>query len=250
VSFGEFFSVLIRRWYLTAIAIVLGVLVAGLGFFVSGPKYEAHAQLLLLPSVASVSGEGPGNPFLGLSDSLGEAAQVIAAQVADSPTAAKLASEGFTGQYTVELDTSLEAPVIRVQATDPDSHLANSTMRAVIQEFQARLASAQRAVGAPANTLITTTTVTETPTPNAVRQTQIRNAIVGAILGVVIGLTPVFIVERRSTRRQAASTVDGDGGGRAEEAAAATAPATRDGDESRPKAKAKAKAPSLTRAKA
>ena len=112
MSFSAIFAMLARRWYLVLIAILASAALAVGGFKVTKASYEARADVLLLPAARSAGTNGGlGNPYLALNDSLGQAAQVVAAHVSSDQTAQRLGGLGGTAVYTVTLDTAFSAPV-------------------------------------------------------------------------------------------------------------------------------------------
>jgi capsular polysaccharide biosynthesis protein len=207
MSISAIVAMLVRRWYFLLIAVLLSVGMAIGGFAMTKATYEARADLLLLPSPRT-SGDngGPGNPYLALNDSLGQAAQIVAAQVTSDQTAARIGQQGRTAVYTVGIDTSFSAPVVLVTARDASAGNASATLKTVMSEFNRTLAAVQQQAGAPARALVGTTVITTTPTPQRLLKTPIRNAIGGAVLGMLLGLLPVLLLERlagsRSRRRR------------------------------------------------
>lgn len=201
-------GILVRRWYLVLGALVVSAALAIAGFSVSKASYEARADMLLLPP-ARTSGPtgGAGNPYLALGGSLGDAAQVVAAEVASDQTAAFLSRQGWRAVYSVGLDQSFSAPVVLIVTRDASQAEATLTLQAVISEYNHTLLEVQQAAGAPARAVVTTRVISTTPTPQRLLKTPIRNAIAGGVVGLLLGLLPILLLERlavaRTKRRQA-----------------------------------------------
>ena len=201
-------GILVRRWYLVLGALVVSATLAIVGFYVSKPTYEARADLLLLPP-ARTSGPtgGLGNPYLALNGSLGDAAQVIAAEVASDRSAERLAEQGRRAVYSVGLDQSFSAPVVVVVTRDASAAEATLTLNAVMSEYNRTLLKVQQDAGAPARATFATRVITTTPIPQRLLKTPIRNAIAGGVGGLLLGLLPILLLERlaaaRTKRRQA-----------------------------------------------
>lgn len=149
MSFAEIFPMMARRWYAVLFAVILGAAAAVIGLVGTSASYDAHAQILLLPSAATSGGtKGPGNPYLALSNPSGDRADHRGPRHRRS-TVTALQAAGFTASFTVLADTSLNAPVAKITATDKSKAMADRTMRAAVAKFQSLLTDAQTASGAP-----------------------------------------------------------------------------------------------------
>jgi len=192
-----------RRWIWLVLALILAGVGGAGGFLVTSPTYSSSAQLLLLPSVDSLKGNAPPNPFLALSQSLQETAAVVSTRVTSAQTVAVLASTGRIATYTVAPDLTINAPVVKIQATDASAAVAQSTMQRVVDRFSSELDTMQQQAGAPARSRIQVTAIAQSPVADKVLKTMIRNAIVLGMLGLLAGLVPVLVLERRALQRAA-----------------------------------------------
>lgn len=215
MSYVNLLRVAKRSWAWLAIAVLLGVLGGAAGFVVTSPTYESSAQVLLLPSVDSLRGSAPPNPFLALSSSLQETAAVIATRVTSATTVKDLVASGAAAPFTVTPDDSLNAPVVKIVATSANRDAAQATMLAVVNRFSTELKGMQADAGAPADSMIGTTVISQSPEPRQVVKTVIRNAIALGVLSLLAGLVPLLLRERRSVRAQAlaeGASADAEGG--------------------------------------
>jgi hypothetical protein len=203
VSIWEVLRTLLRRWYLVVPAIAISAALAIAAFVSISPTYEAQASLLLLPS-ASSSGTLllPGNPFLNLTTGLGQTAQVIAVASTDDKATAAIKAQGGDASFAVALDAAANAPVMDATATSVDPAATEKTLGLVIAEVRAQLLNAQVAAGAPKDSLIALSVLTQTSTPKKVDKKRIRDAIGAGVGGFALLIFPIFLIERRSRRRK------------------------------------------------
>ncbi|HTC68572.1 MAG TPA: hypothetical protein VK662_03310 [Acidothermaceae bacterium] len=222
MSLRDVLRTLVRRWYLVLPALIIAVTVAFEVFLVVPPTYRVQARLLLLPSAAS-SGPvaGAGNPYLSLSAGLGQTAQVIALAVTDPKSVAALSKLGADASFNIGIDAAAAAPILVATASSVNAANAEKTLSLVVQQVRAQLQNAQAAAGAPKNTFISLSVLTQSAKPSKVTKTQLRDGLAAGIGALVVLLIPIFLFERaslaRRARRKAAKAAN------AESAAAATA---------------------------
>jgi capsular polysaccharide biosynthesis protein len=204
VSLRDVLRTLVRRWYLVLPALIIAVTVAFEVFLVVPPTYRVQARLLLLPSAAS-SGPvaGAGNPYLSLSAGLGQTAQVIALAVTDEKSVVALSKLGATAAFTVGLDPAANAPIIVATASSVNAANAEKTLSLVVQQVRAQLSNAQVAAGAPKNSFISLSVLTQSARPAKVTKTQLRDGIAAGVGVLIVLMIPIFLFERASLARKA-----------------------------------------------
>jgi capsular polysaccharide biosynthesis protein len=192
---------LLRRWYFVVAAVLVAVAGASFGLLGTPPTYESRTTLLMLPSATAAGDKnGPANPYTALSSSLADAGQVVAAQVMSDDSAQALAQQGAHALFTVAVDVDFNAPVIQIVSTGKTGESADTTLKLVTAAFTDKLQSVQLAAGAPQKTLISLSTVTTTPKPQKIMKKAIRNGIGGGVLGLLLGLLPIPLLDRRRVR--------------------------------------------------
>ena len=132
-----------QRWYFTLIGLLITLTLCGLAALAVPVKYQAKAQILVLPPHTSV-GTG-GNPYLALGG-LQAASDVLARAMSDGKTFQLLRSEGITGTYTVARDLTTSGPILLVAADDSTPEGALSTLNGILAQAAPRLS---RAAGRP-----------------------------------------------------------------------------------------------------
>jgi hypothetical protein len=211
MAFDELRRLVVRRWYLVVAAALIAAVAGVAGYMATPPKYEAKATMLLLPSAASIGGSGPTNPYLALGGGLAMTADVLALEVTDAPVVQSLSNKGYRAAYTVAPDATVTAPVLTVTATDPNQAMAARTLDAVTRTIGQRLLQDQVAAKAPKNSYVSVHTLVQSPEPTALVKGPIRTGIIGALLGLLVGLVPLAVVEWRAHRRVRRDPVVDDG---------------------------------------
>jgi hypothetical protein len=210
MALDELRRLIVRRWYLVVAAVLIAAVGGVAGYLATPPKFEAKATMLLLPSPASSGGAQPINPYLALGGGLTMTADVLALEVTDTPVVQSLFKEGYRAAYTVTPDTTVGAPVLAVTATDSDRAMAASTLNAVMRTIGQRLHQDQVAAKAPKNSYVSVHTLVQSPQPTALVKGPIRTGIMGALLGLLLGLVPLAVVEMRARRRAGTQPATGD----------------------------------------
>jgi len=206
MSLRDSWATLVRRWYLVFPALlVAGMLAVGV-YSVTPKKYESQAKLLLLPPAATAGVDGPGNPYLNLTQGLGMTADVIAVGVTNDATVTRLASLGGTGAYKVAADVDVNAPVLIITVDSRRPEVVSRTLRLVDGELRSQLNAAQRAAGAPSKTWISVSTLMQSPKPSPVRKTPIQLGIITGAGSLIVLFAMVFLIDRRYMRVRPSSS--------------------------------------------
>lgn len=207
-SFSDLPRIMWQRWYLTVAGLLVTLVLCGLGAMAVPIKYQAKAQVLLLPPKTSV-GNG-GNPYLALGG-LQAAADVLARAMSDGDTYAKLRAGGITGSYTVARDLTTSGPVLLVAATNSTPDTALKTLQAILSQAEPRLDQLQDRLSVPANTRLSSEVFTQDSTAATQSKSQIRAILVALAAGLFLTVMLVSagdsVISRRS-RRRATSTAE------------------------------------------
>lgn len=187
-----------QRWYFTIAGLLVTLALCGLASTAVPVKYQAKAQILVLPPKTTV-GNG-GNPYLALGG-LQAAADVLARAMSDAQTYAKLRGEGITGTYTVARDLTTSGPVLLVAADNstPDSALA--TLQGILAQAAPRLTELQDALTVPDSTRLTSDVFTQDKVATAQRKSQIRAILVAFAAGIFATVLLVSAGDSMLTRR-------------------------------------------------
>lgn len=205
LSLWQLLAVAWRRWYLLLFVLLVSAALGAGTYEKIAPTYSDSAELLLLPTPASAgAGVGPdpspGNPFLALSVGLAQTGSIIGVATMDEHAVAKLAARGLSGTYTISENVALNAPVVDIVTSASTPEAAARDRQLVVAEFEAQLESAQLAAGAPKNTLITATLLSQAKYPVAVNKSRIRDGIAVGAAALVVGLAGIGWVEARARR--------------------------------------------------
>lgn len=209
-SFSDLPRIMVQRWYLTLIGLLITVTLCGLAALAVPVKYQAKAQILVLPPHTSV-GTG-GNPYLALGG-LQAASDVLARAMSDGKTFQLLRSEGITGTYTVARDLTTSGPILLVAAADSTPEGALSTLNGILAQAAPRLAALQDDLNVPQSTRLTSDVFTQDTAASTQRKSQIRAVLVGFAGGLFVTIMLVSAADSvliRRRRRRAAATPDPD----------------------------------------
>ncbi|MDQ2839109.1 MAG: hypothetical protein M3Y42_17855 [Actinomycetota bacterium] len=187
-----------QRWYFTIAGLLVTLVLCGLASTAVAVKYEAKAQILVLPPKTTV-GNG-GNPYLALGG-LQAAADVLARAMSDAQTYAKLRGEGITGTYTVARDLTTSGPVLLVAADNSTPALALATLRGILAQAAPRLTDLQDALTVPDSTRLTSNVFTQDNAAAAQRKSQIRAILVAFAAGIFATVLLVSAGDSMLTRR-------------------------------------------------
>lgn len=208
-SFSDLPRIMVQRWYFTLIGLLITVTLCGLAALAVPVKYQAKAQILVLPPHTSV-GTG-GNPYLALGG-LQAASDVLARAMSDGKTFQLLRSEGITGTYTVARDLTTSGPILLVAADDSTPEGALSTLNGILAQAAPRLAALQDDLNVPQSTRLTSDVFTQDTAASTQRKSQIRAVLVGFAGGVFVTIMLVSaadsVLTRRRRRRAAAKPAE------------------------------------------
>jgi hypothetical protein len=159
-------------------------------------KYEATADVLLLPPKVNSTGKGAtqgDNPFLALGG-LDTVSAVLAKTLSDRATQLAVQQAGGTGTFTVVQDLTAGGPVLLVTVTGSTPVATLHTLTAVTGVVPGALAHLQTTSGVPANALIRSKVITWDTVAQPVRKSQLRAMLAAAAagLGGTVLLTALF----------------------------------------------------------
>ena len=205
-SFSDLPRIMWQRWYFTLVGLLATALLCGLAAIAVPVKYQARAQILLLPPHTSV-GTG-GNPYLALGG-LQAASDVLARAMSDGKTYQLLRGQGVTGTYTVARDLTTSGPILLVVAEDGTAAGALNTLSGILSQAAPRLRQLQDDLSVPQNTRLTSNVFTQDSVAGIQRKSQLRAILVAFAAGVFVTIMLVSaadsLLSRRRRRRLARS---------------------------------------------
>ncbi len=192
-------SALLRRWYLTLVAVVLAV--ASVAFVISevGPTFQTKGSVFLVPPVDP---ENPhANRLLGLGG-LGQARDVLV-RALDSDTLHADLTRRYPGtEYEVTADFTTSAPVVlfTVEATTPES--ATALRQELVNRVAPTLESIQDELNIRPASRLVAVTINAGDEPQTLQKQRIR-IVLAVLAGVVaVSLTFLILVDRLLLRRR------------------------------------------------
>jgi hypothetical protein len=189
-----------RQWILTGFLLVL-TFMAAVAVWVKLPgPYSTKSMVALVPSLQASKLNG-NNPYMSYGGSENVAGDIILREVLAPATASALAAQGDTGSYSIVDDPTTGGPIVDITVTGSSKAVVESTLRAVTDEFQAKLASLQQSY-LPVNR-ITSTVVSYNPTPTLEISKKARELVLAAGLGLVLTYALPQILDAEVTRRRA-----------------------------------------------
>ncbi|MEU5859567.1 hypothetical protein ABZ815_00210 [Nonomuraea sp. NPDC047529] len=192
---------LLRRIHLGPPLILLSVLVGGVVHLVIPAQYTADVSLVLATPVngGTVSNDkakqGLTNPFLNFNDALKTGASIVILAMntqdvwtqlgapKDGPTEITI-DDGRTNPNVLDIN----GPYIYVRVNSDSAEKATAVLMAARERVAAELFKWQKALGAPANTFITSTDIVPPAKPEADSSLSWQGAIGAALLCLFLGL--------------------------------------------------------------
>lgn len=205
-----------RRWHVVLIG--LGLTLAGVATVLAmPPTYQSTSVLVLLapntpPAVTPASGivPRPVNPYQAFDGSITITAQLMSTQLTQPGVVDTLVGKGASPDYTVEPDLETGGPTVTITAKASSPEQARLTTRLVSAEFRRQLTARQTAAGAPAESLISASTVVA-PTPaDQLISGRIRALVAVLAVGAVLSLGMALAADAIAEARHHAQTRRGD----------------------------------------
>jgi hypothetical protein len=201
VDFVSALLVLVRHWLVVLNGAVLTLGATAALFVAVPPTYQATtSSVLLVPAQPGATESGQLNPYLGFGASLGIVAQITARRMNDLATGVKLAKQGATADYLVDIVPG-DAPMLSVVATSRDEQDALRTAKIVDAGIAVELRDSQLELGAPRNLLIQTSPVTTASRAVKKQGSRIRALAAAMVLGVSSTIVAAFMAEGVRVRR-------------------------------------------------
>jgi hypothetical protein len=209
-------GVLRRRWYVVLPALLLAIGAAMMVRTVVGNQYRAQSSIVLVtpatpPDLIGEQGQRPTpcaqNPFCG-SGNLSNLGNVVARSMADDDVAERIDERHPGVEYVVVLSPDDRSPIIEMTTTAAGADRALAALQTVEREVRAELQRRQRAVGVPADALITSDVVTAAKSATVQAGGRIRATVVTLGAGLLLTIGLAYLVESvsRSRRARAAAT--------------------------------------------
>jgi hypothetical protein len=168
-----------RRWY---VLVLLGAVAAGVAWSVSSqvpPEYTATSSVLLVPPVASSSG----NPY----GDLGTATQSLVIILQTPDVRGKVIGAGGVGAY--EVTAVSRTPILQFVARAERPQAATATVTALLEQASGELADRQAAAGVDVSFRVGTQIL---DSPNGVAESS-RNRQQALVIWLGVGLVMAFI---------------------------------------------------------
>lgn len=197
----------LRRWYIAAPILALGVVASYVAADRVAIEYTSGASVLLVspealgtpePEPSAVADpdttltppdsalESTGNPWLSFSGSLNTAAQAIQLSVLSQETARVIEDEGLSPDYSVGTDR--RSPIILIETTSSDPELTQRTLERLVTLVEEDLSRRQVAAGAPASRQIHAEILSMDDTPERAVAARLRVRLGILVLGVIAAM--------------------------------------------------------------
>lgn len=175
--------IVLRRWYVAAGVLLVGLIVALVLSSSVSPKYLVEAQSILITgqSTTDAADEGPANPYLAFSGSLFTTLSAVTRTVDGQEYREQLDADGTSRDFL--FTTSQEAPVIITESTASTPEEALELSEEVQGALAETLAALQSAEGVPDAEQIGIRVLT---TSRPVQEMGDRNRVLFGVLGVTI----------------------------------------------------------------
>lgn len=202
-------STLLRRWYLTVLALFLAVSAVALTLHVVGPTYQSKGSVVLVPPVDPESPQS--NRLLGLGG-LGQARDVLIRSLNSDTLHGELAEQYPGATYEIAPDYTTSAPVVlfTIEADGPAT--AADLRKDLVARVAPTLRELQTELDIPQASQVVSLVVNAGDEPTTLQKKRVRLALV-AVAGVLvlslglIMLADVLLLRRRRTR---STESDGD----------------------------------------
>lgn len=196
---------LLRRWYLVALALVLTA-AASLGAFVGvGPEYTSRAYVLFLPPIQAVPDGG--NPLLAMGG-MKSTVDVVARALGDARSVAELEKQGADAEFVVVSDPTTSGPVLSVTADSRSAASAQRTTQMLVSRVEPTLETLQDDIGVTPDKQIRTQLISADQEPIISRNSQLRLTIFAGVLGFVASVGLMTALDLWLTRRKTAQSGD------------------------------------------
>ncbi|MFF4624925.1 hypothetical protein [Nonomuraea jabiensis] len=206
---------LLRRVLIGPPLICLSILVGVVVYAVVPAHYTADVSLVLATPVnggtvpSDKTKQGLTNPFLSFNDALktGASIVILSMNTQDVWTQLGAPKDGPT-EITIDDGRSnpnvldINGPYIYIRVDSESPRQATAVLMAARERVATELFKWQKALGAPANTFITSTDIVPPSTPEADHSVNWQGAIGGAVLCLLLGLGIAYGVVTRRTPKQ------------------------------------------------
>ncbi|WP_431932131.1 hypothetical protein [Nonomuraea jabiensis] len=206
---------LLRRVLIGPPLICLSILVGVVVYAVVPAHYTADVSLVLATPVnggtvpSDKTKQGLTNPFLSFNDALktGASIVILSMNTQDVWTQLGAPKDGPT-EITIDDGRSnpnvldINGPYIYIRVDSESPRQATAVLMAARERVATELFKWQKALGAPANTFITSTDIVPPSTPEADHSTNWQGGIGGALLCLLLGLGIAYgVVTRRAPKQ-------------------------------------------------
>lgn len=194
----DFWSTLMRRWYLALVA--LAIASAGTFYVIDkvGPTYEAEGSVLVFPPVATVQRETElqtqGNPYLVL-NGVSQARDIVIRSMTSKSTLDGLADQYPDSTFEATPDFTNGAPIILITAKAESSAEATAALAAMMDRVPTILTDLQSGLDLPPQAQITSRPLFADPEPSRIYSGQIRVAIVAAVVALALSVLLVGLLD-------------------------------------------------------
>ncbi|MFI7132815.1 hypothetical protein ACIBQ1_44560 [Nonomuraea sp. NPDC050153] len=207
---------LLRRLRIGPPLVLLSILVGAVVYAVIPAHYTTDVSLVLATPVnggtvpSDKTKQGLTNPFLSFNDALKTGASIVILSMNTQDVWTQLgAPKNGPTEITIDDGRSnpnvldINGPYIYIRVDSESPQKATAVLMAARERVATELFKWQKALGAPANTFITSTDIVPPSTPESDHSVNWQGAIGGAVLTLFLGLGIAYgVVTRRAPKQQ------------------------------------------------
>ena len=199
-----------RRWYVTVVGALVGVVACFASFTFIGPSYVSISRVLLVPPQSSVP-QG-GNPLLSL-NGMTSTVDVVARALTDEASRKRIEAAGSRATFEANTDRTTSGPVLEITSTATNPNDSLNTLEIVTETVPPTLLILQQGLEVREASYITSTVITRDFEPKSLRTTQIR-ALVGVfalcVMATLLGAAflDALILRRQNNRAVTLAVID------------------------------------------
>lgn len=214
--FSDAIATILRRW----VIVVVGLLVAvGLGLVVISivpTRYQATAEVLILPPSRPVQDGDRANAYMGLPNALTSTTTLVGSSLMSLETQGELTDLGYASEYNVAVVPGA-GPLLSISVTDTDADAALALRDVLNERVESELRRLQSEEDVPLTQYMTTRVFNANSEAEVLAGSRIRALAAVLAATALVTAFAVFGVERMATRKartgvlNESSTEDGHG---------------------------------------
>lgn len=222
----DFWTTLVRRWYLVLVAFALAI--AATLFIIDrvGPTYHAEGSVLVFPPVTTVQRDTglqvDGNPYLTL-DGVKMARDVVIRALTSKAAAGELTGQFPGASFDATPDFTNGAPIILLMVDANTAEEATTALTTFMARVPEILTGLQSGLNLSPDATITSRPLLADPAPDVLHKDQIRAGIVAGVAALTLSLLLVGLLDGLLTGRAARRPENQRHGGNEHETATSSA---------------------------